>query len=75
MDLNFEMESKSEGKDDRNGDYFVVELVKFTNTSNYVEKVKYPPIYVGAHHNVQSHLILTTRDMICVTDFSSTLLK
>lgn len=36
------MESKqSEGKnDDNDGDFFVEELVKFTNTSNYVEKVQ-----------------------------------
>jgi hypothetical protein len=38
------MESKrSEGKDDdddRSGNFFVEELVKFTNNSNYVEKVR-----------------------------------
>lgn len=35
------MESKaSEGKDDRSDSYIVEELVKFTNTSNYVNKVQ-----------------------------------
>ena len=35
-----ESKSSSEGKDDRDADYFVEELVKFTNTSNYMDKVK-----------------------------------
>jgi hypothetical protein len=34
------MKSKtSEGKEDRTGEFLIGELVKFTNESNYVEKV------------------------------------
>ena len=34
------MESKiSEGKDDKDDEYYIEELMKFTNSSNYIEKV------------------------------------